>query len=207
MGVSAAPAPTFPQPDEDADRRGGMRALSILRVARLVCDNQDQLCVVRNIAPGGVMVECLHPPTSGQTVLVELRSDKRMTGVVRWDRDCQVGVQFETEIDVAHMLREDRSQLLRVRARPPRFKRRGSIRLIAEGETIVADIADISINGLRCRPEVPIRQGSPVVAALDDVGASNAVVRWVRGDSAGVSFEKPLPWKPFQRWLDQAPRG
>ncbi len=205
--MTTALSPSLPDPEVGDDRRIGLRALSILRVARAVWDGADQLCVIRNISSGGVMFECLHPPALDTEVLVELRSDRRMTGLVRWVRDGRAGIQFADEIDVAHMLREDRSSLLRIRARLPRFVRRGIIRLIVEGETIPADIADISITGVRCRPEAPVRAGAPLVAALDGVGAANAVVRWARGDSVGVGFEKPLSWKPFQLWLDQAPRA
>lgn len=205
--MTHALAPATPGMEDPSDRRAGPRALSILRVARVVWDELDQLCVVRNISPGGIMFECLHAPAEGQTLLVELRSDKRMTGEVRWVHEGKVGLQFDREINVEQMLREDRSPLLRVRPRPPRFARRGEMRLIAGGETIPAQIVDISILGARCRPELPVRSGEPVVAALDGVGATNAEVRWVHGDLTGVRFEKPLPWKPFQLWLDNVPRG
>jgi hypothetical protein len=205
--VSTAPVPLPDIPDDASDRRGGLRALSILRVGRVVSGDEDQLCVVRNISAGGVMFECLQPPPVGRHLIVELRSDKRMPGTVRWVREGKVGLQFDHEIDVEQMLREDRSPLLRHRARPPRFVRRGTMRLIVGGESVPAAIVDISINGARCHPELPVRTGEPVVAALDEVGAVNAEIRWVRGDVAGVRFEKPLPWKPFMQWLDQAPRA
>lgn len=205
--MQPAIAPSDPLCPDSDDRRDGPRALSILRVGRVVCEDADQLCVVRNISPGGVMFECLQPPAIGQRLLIELRSDKRMTGEVRWVREGKAGIQFDREINVEQMLREDRSPLLRHRPRAPRFVRRGSMRLILDGESIPAEIVDISISGVSCRPEMPVRTGNPVVAALDGVGATNAEVRWVRGDLTGVRFEKPLPWKPFMQWLDQAPRG
>lgn len=205
--MNTALAPSCPDPENSSDRRAGPRALSILRVGRVVWDEQDQLCVVRNISPGGVMFECLRPPPVGQQLLIELRSDKRMTGEVRWSRDRKVGIQFDREINVEHMLREERSPLLRVRPRAPRFIRRGTLKLIADGETMSADIVDISTFGVNCRPEAAVRNGEPIVAALDGVAATNAEIRWVRGDQAGIRFEKPLPWKPFQLWLDHAARA
>jgi hypothetical protein len=205
--VTAALSPCTPEPADSPDRRSGLRALSILRVGRVVWDDLDQLCVVRNISPGGIMLECLHAPAVNQTVLVELRSDKRMTGQVRWASEGKVGIQFDREINVEQMLREDRSPLLRVRPRAPRFVRRGEMRLIVDGETVPARVTDISIVGVSCRPELPVKAGEPIVAALDGVGATNAEVRWVRGDLTGVRFEKPLPWKAFMHWLDRTPRG
>lgn len=196
-------APSFDGPDDDPERRIGLRALSILRVGRVVWGDDDQLCVVRNISSGGLMFECPRLPAEGQDLLIELRSDKHMHATVRWARDGQVGVQFDRDINVELMLREDRSPLLRVRPRAPRFVRAGEVRLIIEGETVAAAIVDISMTGLSCRPELPVRQGIPMVAAIDDVGATNAEIRWMRGDMVGIRFEKPLPWKPFQLWLDK----
>ncbi len=207
MLVQPAIVPPDPACQHPDDRRDGPRALSILRVGRVIWNDQDQLCVVRNISPGGVMFECLHPPEVGQELMIEIRSDKRMTGTVRWSREGKAGVQFEREINVEQILREDRSSLLRHRPRAPRFVRDGSMRLVVDGEPIPASIVDISVSGVSCRPENPVAMGAPVVAALDGVGVSNAEIRWIRGDVTGVRFEKPLPWKPFMHWLDQAPRG
>lgn len=152
------------------------------------------------------MFECLHPPVVGQELMIEIRSDKCVTGTVRWAREGKAGIRFDREINVEQFLREDRSPLLRHRPRPPRFIRGGPMRLVLDGESIAAEIVDIAISGVSCRPELPIPMGVPVVAALDDVGVTNAEIRWMRGDLTGVRFEKPLPWKPFMLWLDRAPR-
>lgn len=152
------------------------------------------------------MFECLRPPRVGQRVSVELRSDKQMTGIVRWVKDNNAGVEFDQRISVELILREERNSLLRVRPRAPRFKRRGTVKLIVGGETVMGDIVDIAIGGLSCRPESPMRRGVPIVVSLDDIGATNAEIRWEKGDVVGIRFEKPLPWRAFQLWLDAAPR-
>lgn len=205
--VTHALAQALPDDDDACDRRVGPRHISILRVGRVEWDGQDQLCVVRNISAGGLMFETLHPPAIGQHLLVELRSDKRMTGTVRWVREGKAGLQFDTPIDVPQMLKEERSPLLRVRPRSPRFVRQGIIRLLPpEGEPVLGDIIDLGAGGVSCRTDQPVLRGQPIVAVLDGVGATNAEVRWARGDAVGIRFEKPLPWKPLQLWLDHAPR-
>lgn len=191
----------------DFERREGERHIAVLRVGRLQTDQGDQLCVVRNISPGGLMFECLHPPALGEAVMVEWRTDKQMHGVVRWAKDGAAGIQFAAQVDVERMLKEERSALLRVRPRQPRFVRKGTVRLIGEGEPVIGHILDISIGGLSCRTDAPLRKGEPIAAVLDGVAATNAEIRWIRGDATGIRFEKPLPWRAFQRWLDQAPRG
>ncbi|GAO39169.1 hypothetical protein SCH01S_28_00280 [Sphingomonas changbaiensis NBRC 104936] len=203
--MNTALARPFPQEDDYDDRRTGARHISVLRVGRTVWGGRDQLCVVRNLSAGGLMFECLHPPAIDQRVTVELRSDKQMTGIVRWAKSMAAGVEFDSEVNVEQMLREERSSLLRVRPRAPRFVRRGTVKLIGEGEPVLGDIVDISIGGLSCRPDQPLRRGEPIVVSLEGVGATNAELRWTKGDVAGIRFDKPLPWRAFQLWLDKAP--
>ena len=205
-GVNTALAHSYPVESDVPDRRDGLRHISVLRVGRVVWDAQDQLCVVRNLSPGGLMFDALHTPDIGQHVAVELRSDKQMTGFVRWVKDGSAGLEFDRPVNVEHMLREERNSLLRVRPRAPRFVRRGTVKVIGEGEPISGAIVDISIGGLSCRPDQPVRKGEPIVVAIDGVGATNAEVRWQKGDVVGIRFDKPLPWRAFQLWLDSAPR-
>jgi hypothetical protein len=200
----AAPVPAA-DGATDADRRAGPRHISILRVGRVSWGDQDQLCIVRNISAGGLMIGCNRPPEPGQRLVVELRSDKQMAGIVRWTRDGNCGVQLDDPISVDAVLREERNPLLRIRPRAPRFVRRGAVKLIGEGEPVIGDIIDISIGGLSCRTERPMRRGEPVVASVPGIGATTAEIRWTKGDVTGVRFEKPLPWRAFGEWLDAAP--
>lgn len=205
--MTSALAFDLPDDDNSPDRREGPRHISVLRVGRALWDGTDQLCVVRNISPGGLMFDCLHPPRVGQALAVELRTDKQMHGVVRWAKDASAGIEFDRPIEVERMLNEMRGSLLRVRPRAPRFVRRGTVKLIGEGEPIPADIVDISMGGISCRPETPVRMGEPIVASIAGLCATNAELRWKKGDVVGVRFEKQLPWRAFQAWLDKAPRA
>ncbi|MFD1612485.1 PilZ domain-containing protein [Sphingomonas tabacisoli] len=205
--MNNAVAPAYDLEEDYSERRTGERHISVLRVGRVIWDGNDQLCVVRNLSAGGLMFDCLYPPTIGQVVTLELRSDKQMIGTVRWVKGSAAGIAFDRPVNVEAILREERSSLLRVRPRAPRFVRRGTIKLIGEGEPIMGDIIDISIGGLSCRSEEPLMRGEPIVVVLEGVGATNAEVRWVKGDAAGIRFDKPLPWRAFQEWLDQAPRA
>lgn len=200
-------AHAFDPADEPApERRSGTRHMSILRVGKISQDGHDQLCIVRNISAGGLMIGCNRPPKPDQRVIVELRSDKQMPGIVRWTRDGASGIQLDSPINVEAVLREERNPLLRIRPRAPRFMRRGTVKLIGEGDPVLGDIIDISIGGLSCRPERPMRRGEPVVASIQGLAATTAEIRWTKGDVTGVRFEKPLPWRAFGDWLDVAPR-
>ena len=140
--VNTALGHAYPDEAELTDRRVGPRHISVLRVGRAVWNGRDQLCVVRNLSSGGLLFECLHPPAIDEHVGVELRSDRQMSGIVRWVRDGHAGIQFDQPIDVEQILKEERNSLLRVRPRAPRFVRRGTVRLIGRGDPFNADIVD-----------------------------------------------------------------
>ena len=197
---------SYPLESDVMDRRDDLRHISVLRVGRVLWDGLDQLCVVRNLSMGGLMLECLHIPAIGQRVAVELRSDKEMTGIVRWTRGNSIGIEFDQRVNVELILKEERNSLLRVRPRAPRFVRRAPVKLICGTETIMGETVDISVGGLSCRTDQPLKRGEPIVAALENIGATNAELRWEKGDVAGIRFEKPLPWRAFQLWLDPTPR-
>jgi len=81
--------------------------------------------------------------------------------------------------------------------------RRRSARAIVEvaakvcsshGDEAIMTIANISIHGCNISGVAPwLRLGGFVTVALRSGEAMTAIVRWVRGDSAGVEFMRSVP--------------
>lgn len=184
------------------ERRTGNRHISVFRVARLIDQLGDQICVIRNISSGGVMIEANRIPTSGARVFIETRSDRRIPATVRWVRDREAGVQFDREIDVAAMLREERQSILRNQPRAPRFVRPGKVKIIGTAETVEGEIANISINGVGIRTPTRFAIDEPVIVAIEGLGAARAVVRWWADGEIGVRLQTPLSYRLLADWLD-----
>lgn len=184
------------------ERRTGNRHISVFRVGRLIDREGDQICVIRNISSGGVMIEANRLPPSGARVFVETRSDRRIPATVRWVHEREADVQFDQEIDVAAMLREERPSILRNQPRAPRFVRPGKVKVIGTVETIEGDIANISINGVGIRTPTRFALDEPVIVAIDGLGAARAVVRWWVEGEIGVRLQSPLSYRLLANWLD-----
>ncbi len=184
------------------ERRTGNRHISVFRVGRLIDREGDQICVIRNISSGGVMIEANRLPPSGARVFVETRSDRRIPATVRWVHEREAGVQFDEEIDVAAMLREERPSILRNQPRAPRFVRPGKVKVIGTVETIEGDIANISINGVGIHTPTRFALDEPVIVAIDGLGAARAVVRWWADGEIGVRLQSPLSYRLLANWLD-----
>lgn len=184
------------------ERREGNRHISVFRVGRLVFDGKDQLCVIRNISSGGVMIESNYAPPVDSHILIELRSDRSLPATVRWSRDREAGVSFETPIDVAAMLREERPSILRMHPRAPRFQRHGRARIMGRQQTVDGNIDNISINGLAVHASGAFAKDEPVVVVIDGLGATHAAVRWTTHDGVGLKLNAPLSYRALADWLD-----
>lgn len=189
-------------PADSADRRTGARHLSIFRVARLVHDGRDQLCVIRNISPGGVMIEVNNVPPVGAKVRVELRTDKALDATIRWTRDREAGLAFIDLVDVHALLKEERPSILRKPPRGPRFDRAGTAQILGGEEPIEGVITNVSMNGVALRTSAVLAKGEPVVVKIDGLGPARAHVRWCANGEIGLRLEVPLSYRALADWLD-----
>lgn len=88
-----------------------------------------------------------------------------------------------------------------------RRERRHTIRFAATLETarggrIPVLLADVSLHGCCVQTEAEaLRQGAIVSIALGDDPALQAIVRWVRGHSAGLEFLRAVP-PDHEEWHD-----
>lgn len=188
------------------ERRTGNRHISVFRVGRLVDDGGDQICVIRNISSGGVMIESNRVPAIGSRVVIDLRSDRGLPATVRWVRDREAGVQFDAPIDVAAMLREERPSILRLHPRAPRFIRQGKVKVTGTTNTSEGTIANISINGLGVRTPIRFARDEPVIVSIEGLGAARAVVRWWEDREMGLKLQSPLSYRLLANWLDEPAR-
>ncbi len=66
--------------------------------------------------------------------------------------------------------------------------------LSSRGDSAGMTIANVSIHGCNINgPADWLRLGSFVAVELNASEAMNAIVRWVRGESAGLEFLRPVP--------------
>ena len=89
---------------ERPDRRQGERYLSLLRVGALVVDGRRELCLVRNVSAGGMLIRPYSAITVGTRVSVELKHGETVSGVARWIEEGMVGIAFDQPIDVVTLL-------------------------------------------------------------------------------------------------------
>lgn len=88
------------------------------------------------------------------------------------------------------------------RRREPRHATgiQGNLRA-SDGSGMAVRVAEISLHGCRITSErCPLRSGMFVSVGLDDQPPLEAIVRWVRGEDAGMEFLWPIPPERVE-WL------
>lgn len=186
------------------ERRDGQRHLTILRVGALIVDGERELCLVRNISAGGVMVHVYRPIEVGTRVQIEIRNDDPFSGIVVWEADSNIGVAFDAKIDVPDLLATSKILGDGRRARRPRVEIDRMARLRCESEVYWVQATDISQGGVKIETEHELPIDADVVLTLDGFRPLPGIVRWRNDGRCGISFIQVIPIAELCEWLRAA---
>lgn len=193
----------------EGDRRhGSERYMTVLKVGRAVVDGQDQLCLVRNMSCEGAKLDIYHDVEQGQKITIELRSDKVVTGTVRWVGDHAAGIEFDTPVDVSDMIQQrPQRSVLRKLPRSPRFVAQAHAHLQHDkGQTISGELVNVSLHGLCIETVDEARVDDHMIARIEGLPPRSATVRWVRDGMVGLHFDMPMGFSELARWLENHQR-
>lgn len=187
-----------PTPSNDSDRREGERHMTLYRVGSILVDDRRELCLIKNISAGGMMIRLYCSVAIGTRAIVELKSGQPIHGKISWTRDENAGVSFEHPVDVIDILS---SSMDGPRPRMPRIETqcRATIR---EGANIFrVEACDISQGGVKIRTDAVLPQGTDVVVALPDMDAQAGIICWSSNGFAGINFNRLMPLRDLVAWL------
>lgn len=185
------------EPPQPSERRGGERHLTLFRVGAIVIGNERELCLIRNISAGGMMLRLFTPVDVGQPVGVELKNGVPIAGSVSWVKDGQVGVAFNRPIDVLEFLSSEEGP----RPRMPRIETDAIIQVRQGASTSRLRACDISQGGVKVAASMELELNGDVVISLPGLAPQPGTVRWVAGGFAGLSFNRPLALPDLVCWL------
>jgi hypothetical protein len=187
-----------PQPPE---RRREARHLTILRVGVLIGPDGRELCLIRNIAAGGLMAHVYSCFAAGDAVAVEIKNDRPIAGRVQWVDASNVGIAFDAPIDVEEMLSHQATLGNGWRPRMPRVEVDRLATLRCGASVHGANTRDISQGGVKIETDHPLEAGAEVVLNLDGFRSLHGTVRWSGDGFAGIAFNQPIPFHELMGWL------
>lgn len=187
-------------PPGKPERRNGDRHVSLLRVGALQIGGRRELCLIRNISAGGMMIRPYSRIETGSRISVELKQGDMVSGVAQWCADGLVGVAFDTPIDVVALLSGSGDG---PRPRMPRIELGCTALLRHDGDVYRARVVNISQGGICLSVPSDLEIDSNVVVSLTGLHAAAGVVKWKEEDQYGIGFNRVYPVEELTRFLQE----
>jgi hypothetical protein len=171
------------------DRRSGERFLSLLRVGALDVDGRRELCLIRNISAGGMMIRPYSPIEVGTRLAVELKQGDAVNGVAHWAENGLIGIAFDSPIDLVALLTVSGDG---PQPRMPRIELDCMALVREDADVHRSRAANISQGGICVRTNGKLRIGAHVIVSLSGLAPTAGTVKWKDGDSYGIGFNDVL---------------
>jgi len=191
-------------PAADGDRRDDQRHMTLYRVGSLLVEGRRELCLIKNISAGGMMVRLYCSVEGGTPVTVELKSGQPISGKVSWTREHVAGIAFDQPIDVIDILS---STMDGPRPRMPRIETVCHATLREGSNALRVRVCDISQGGVKIESEHILPRGADVVVTLPGLDPQPGLASWVDNGFIGVSFNRLLSLGELVSWLQEQPQS
>jgi hypothetical protein len=188
----AASAPTQP------DRRGDDRYLRLLRVGAIMVEGRRELCLIRNISAGGMMIRAYSSLPIGAKLWIELKQGDPVCGTVQWIEDEIAGVAFDSPIDVLALLAAPGDG---PRPRLPRIEIDCTAWVRQDAEMMRTRLCNVSQGGVCVATEASLAVGGDAVVTLPGLTPAAGVVKWANVGVYGISFNRTLVLSELVAWL------
>lgn len=187
-----------PAPAADADRREAERHMTLYRVGSILVEERRELCLIKNISAGGMMIRLYCSIAQDTPVIVELKSGQPISGKIGWTRDHHAGIAFDQPIDVIDILS---STMDGPRPRMPRIETNCPATLRDGANTLRVRTCDISQGGMKVECTTILPQGADVIVSLPGLPPQPGIACWTDGGFVGITFNRLLPLSELVEWL------
>lgn len=193
--------PGVPETGHVPDRRSDERLITLYRVARVVTDDGAQhLCLIRNIGPGGLMLETYAPFDPGVHVRVEPKGSEPVAGRIAWVKDKNAGVTFDAPIDVGAYLQPHQLRATLETPRSPRLMVFRPARLRVGPMWHAVHLLDLSQKGAKLESDLPMEMDASVELMVERLATIPGHIRWMQDDRIGIEFSTAIPLPDLAEW-------
>ena len=132
--------------------RSAPRFTLLIRSAKLICENGEYLCIIRDVSASGVRLRIFHPLPPAQRFLLELSTGEAFEIEHVWEAQDHAGFRFPDWIDVKDFIAEASpypKRALRLRLEFPAT-------ITAGDASAEASVRDLSREGARIETTLPL---------------------------------------------------
>jgi hypothetical protein len=189
-----------PVPPSAPERRADERHMSLLRVGTLLIADRRELCLIRNVSVGGMLIRAYSPIEPESRLSVELKQGEPVHGTALWARDDLVGVSFDEPIDIVSLITASSDS---PRPRMPRLEVHCTA-WVRDGAIVHRTRAvNISQGGVRVETAKGLTVGSQVTVTLPGLAPEQGVVRWSDPEGCGITFNRVLALSQLVGWAGE----
>ena len=164
----------------------------------MTVNGHRELCLIKNISEGGMMIRPYCDLAEGTPLTIELKTGCSVPCTVAWIRDSSVGVEFDSPVDVVEILSSAQDG---PRPRMPRIEVDCFANVRDGGTVHRMRVQDVSQGGVKLETAVVLTKGADLVVSLPGLDPQPAAVCWTEGGQLGVTFNRLLPLADLVTWL------
>ena len=183
---------------DPVERRDGDRHLTRFRVGTIIVGDRRELCLIKNVSAGGMLIRAYNALDSGTSVAIELKQGETIAAKISWVRDDCAGIEFNAPVDVVDLLANSMSG---PKPRMPRIEICCIASVRQDGDVYGMRARDISQGGLKVECERDLKLGAEVVVSLPGLPPMPGVVRWKEAASYGITYNRLLSLADLVAWL------
>ncbi len=182
-----------------AEMRGAERFALLLRIAKLIGDGCEFLCVLRDASATGVAVKLFHSLPDDMPLMLEMPNGDRHPVQKVWENDGKAGFRFLMPVDIDRFISGPSSHP----SRPVRANINLPVVAVVAGRQVPAHFCNISQQGalMTCSDHLAVMQRIRIESPeLPDL---TATVRWRREMDYGLVFENTFTLGQLAVLLDK----
>lgn len=180
------------------DRRDDQRLVTLFRVGVMTVAGHREMCLIKNISEGGMMIRPFCDLVKGMHLTIELKTGLSVSCTVAWLRDGSVGVEFATPVDVVEILS------IAPQGPQPRMPRLevDCFASVRDGASVHRmRVHDVSQGGVKLQSSAILDLGADLIISLPGLDRRPATVRWINHGFLGATFNRLLPLTDLVTWL------
>jgi hypothetical protein len=170
-----------------AHLRASTRYALLIRAAKLIADEHEFPCIIRDASATGVKIRLFSPLPAQATLVIELANGERYPAELVWTSEDHAGLRFLEEIAIERLLDETHTPF---RKRPLRLKLALEALIHSGGETVEVGFRNISQQGASIECAKWLLVDELVKLETGVTPPIYAKVRWRNHPCYGLVFEQ-----------------
>ena len=168
-----------------SEQRDSKRFTLLIRAAKLITEQGEFLCVIRDVSETGLSVTLFHKLPDCHRLVIQFQNGDRHNAQLMWQREDRAGFRFTDQADIVRIIESPSAYS----KRPMRVSLSMAGIMQAGLERYPVELIDISQQGARlsCEIEQPIDRR--VKLLIEGMPETDAKVRWRRDGECGLVFE------------------